>query len=475
MSQEQVIEHEITRRLRGICESGRESLSESVYTYHMLILLWIKYRSDAIKEVGECVEENLYYFKQIELREVDFEEIYRERHAKYIGHMMNEYVRMIFEEVDFGNRYIFGKDSILLKEMIEEIGELDLRPSVLKDTKMLSKVCRRFTKRIIEQETRMSGIEYIPEEVAGLMTQIMGIQEHECVYDPCCGAGGLLLEASKLVDDSKGYLYGETSQGMMKDLAKINFIFEGQTNYTVLKKNSLMTLVEKQPKIYNKFDVSMSNIRFSKHNWTDELRRSDNIYEWLTWGVPSASGIEYAYISHMLHALKEGGRMAVIVHHGVLFRGGREQKIREELIKQNLLDAVIGLPSNLFNRSSIAVCLLIFKKNRVNQDVLFIDASSEMYYQKERMINHLTEAGIQSIIKTYQMRQTLPNTACTVTYEQIQEKDFNLNIENYIIYEQEEEKTGLNELKQWIVDCEEKRGVIHKQFEECVEKLLTIV
>lgn len=471
-SRESMIAQEISGKLWNIYDKGRASLSASVYAYHMLVLLWIKYRTDKRRDEGGWEKENIDDFKEIAFREIDFKEIYRERESKYIGHRINEYMHMLFEEVDFGNIYIFGKEGTLLKEMIEGIGELDLRPSRLKDDKILSRICKKLTERIIKEEERGSGIEWMPEQVAQLMTQLMAIQEDERVYDPCCGAGGLLLEASKLVNSSKGYLYGETSQGMMRDLAKINFMFEHQTNYTILQKNSLMTLVEEHPPIYNKFDVCLSDIRFVKYNWTDELRHSERVYKRLIGGVLSRMSVEYTYISHMLYALKEEGRMAVIVNHGVLFRGGMEQKIREELIKQNLLDAVIGLPSHLFNRSSMAVCLLILKKNRVHQDVLFIDASSEAYYMKDKLVNTLTESGLETIIKTYKSRETITNFSYGASYEELSKKEFNLNIESYIQYKQEKEEIALDELKQSITHCEERSEEIRKRFEECVEKLL---
>ncbi|MGL6175167.1 MAG: hypothetical protein ACRC1P_11230, partial [Cellulosilyticaceae bacterium] len=175
VNRQQIIEHEIIDRLWGICDRGRESLSASVYVYHMLILLWIKYRSDRKREERAGEQDSEWHFNEISFEEIDFKEIDRERQSKYIGHMINQYMRMIFEEVDFGNIYIFGKESNLLEEMIGGIGALDLRPSRLGDDKMLSRVCLKFTERIIKTEERGNGVEWMPEEVAKLMIQLMAI------------------------------------------------------------------------------------------------------------------------------------------------------------------------------------------------------------------------------------------------------------------------------------------------------------
>ncbi len=173
-----------------------------------------------------------------------------------------------------------------------------------------------------------------------------------------------------------------------------------------------------------KFDVVVANPPFSLDKWGAQ-NASEDKYRRFERGVPPKSKGDYAFVLHMIASLNEHGRMGVVLPHGVLFRGSSEGKIRKQLIDENLLDAVIGLPSNLFFGTSIPACILVFKKQKSDNNVLFIDASRE--FNKEKNQNSLDDKHMQKILDTYKNRKELDKYSHKATLKEIQENDYNLN------------------------------------------------
>jgi type I restriction enzyme M protein len=201
-----------------------------------------------------------------------------------------------------------------------------------------------------------------------------------------------------------------------------------------------------------KFDVVVANPPFSLDKWGAENAASDR-FRRFTRGVPPKSKGDYAFISHMLETmLEETGRVGVIVPHGVLFRGSSEGKIRKQLIEENLLDAVIGLPANLFYGVGIPVAILVFKKQRTTNDVLFIDASRE--YDKVKTQNKLREQDLAKITKTYKSYKTIEKYAYRAKFDEIKENEFNLNIPRYVDTFEEEEEIDIPSVKKEIAGIE---------------------
>lgn len=182
------------------------------------------------------------------------------------------------------------------------------------------------------------------------------------------------------------------------------------------------------------------------------------------WGVPPASKGDWAFLLHMIHSLKSNGRMAAVVPHGVLFRGAAEGRIRKTVIEKNLLDTVIGLPANLFYGTSIPACILVFKKNRSRDDILFIDASGKdadgnLRYKKDKNQNKLEEKHIKDILDVYDVRSDVEKFAHVASLEEIKGNDFNLNIPRYVDTFEEEE----------LIDIEEVQGNIERIKAELVD------
>ena len=193
------------------------------------------------------------------------------------------------------------------------------------------------------------------------------------------------------------------------------------------------------------FDVVVANPPFSLEKWGHEKAEDDRFYRFKR-GIPPKTKGDYAFILHMIETLKpKTGRMGVVVPHGVLFRASSEGKIRQKLIEENLLDAVIGLPEKLFYGTGIPAAILIFKKDRTNKDVLFIDASRE--YQDGTNQNFLNDSHIAKIVSTYTNRETVDKYAYRASFDEMKENDFNLNIPRYVDTFEEEEEIDLQAVR----------------------------
>jgi len=208
-----------------------------------------------------------------------------------------------------------------------------------------------------------------------------------------------------------------------------------------------------------KFQVVVANPPFSLDKWASgfagegseekfKMEASLDPYRRFDWGVPPASKGDFAFIQHMLNSLAEGGRMGVVLPHGVLFRGASEGKIRENIIKLNLLDAVIGLPSNLFFGTGIPAVILVFKQNRNRKEVLFIDSSGDDFVEKGKNQNVLREEDIQRIVDAYEKYEKIAKFAHVASIHEIKENDYNLNIPRYVDTFEEEEEVDMNAIKE---------------------------
>ena len=264
--------------------------------------------------------------------------------------------------------------------------------------------------------------------------------------DPACGSGSLLMKCGRRVltkTGSKKYaLYGQESIGSTWALAKMNMFLHGEDNHRVEWGDTLRNpkLLDGEDRLKH-FDVVVANPPFSLDKWGQENAAQDKFGRFRR-GLPPRTKGDYAFILHMIETMKpKTGRMAVVVPHGVLFRGAAEGAIRRKLIDENLLDAVIGLPEKLFYGTGIPAAILIFRKNKVDRDVLFIDASREFKPGKNQ--NQLTREHLDKILATYHAGESAPKYAHLATPEEIAGNDWNLNIPRYVDTFEEEAEIDL--------------------------------
>ena len=277
---------------------------------------------------------------------------------------------------------------------------------------------------------KKAGEFYTPQEVSMILSKIVtvGKDKLKSVYDPTCGSGSLLLRVAKEVDSVGGF-YGQESVPTTYNLCRMNMIMHN-VHYRKFDIKNEDTLEQPQHTDL-RFEAVVANPPFSAKWSSDPLKMNDDRFASYGRLAPSTKA-DFAFLQHMAHQLDDHGTLACVLPHGVLFRGAAEGHIRQYLINEsNILDAVIGLPANIFYGTSIPTCIIVLKKNREHTDnVLFIDASA--HFEKVKTQNVLRPEDIDRIMEVYTERKTTDKYSYVATLDEIKENDFNLNIPRYV-------------------------------------------
>ena len=381
----------------------------------------------------------------------------------------------VFRNITFNSESNLGqtKDrNRRLKNLLVDFSEMDLQPSHLEGNDVIGDSYEYLISMFAGDEGKKSGEFYTPSEVSTLLAKLLTPEAGNRLNDPTCGSGSLLIKLSKEVGSGNFSLYGQEVNGSTWALARMNMFLHEIDNATIEWGDTINNPRLLEGDQLMKFHIVAANPPFSLDKWGAENAVADQ-YNRFHRGVPPKSKGDYAFISHMIETTYEDiGRVGVIMPHGVLFRGSSEGKIRQQLIEENLLEAVIGLPANLFFGTGIPAVILIFNKAKEsNKDVLFIDASKGFETGKNQ--NKLRDIDIKHIVETYKaFKISVPlatdkgsviedKYAYRAPLSEIKENDFNLNIPRYVdTFEEEEEvdikavQSEINTLKQQIDDVE---------------------
>ena len=357
----------------------------------------------------------------------------------------------VFQDISFNSNKL-GEDkqkNDLLRYMLEDFAkpQLDLRPSRVGKLDIIGNAYEFLIKNFASTSGKKAGEFYTPPEVSELIAALVDPQEGDEICDPACGSASLLMKCGTRVKDqhkgSKKYaLYGQEAIGSTWALAKMNLFLHGEDNHRVEWGDTIRNpkLLDGEDQLKH-FDVVVANPPFSLDKWGHDMADADRFGRFRR-GIPPRTKGDYAFILHMIETMKPGsGRMGVVVPHGVLFRGSSEGKIRRQLIEENLLDAVIGLPEKLFYGTGIPAAILVFRKRKRDKSVLFIDASRE--YQDGKNQNFLTDEHLAKILEVYGKRETMDKYSHLAGVEEIEENEFNLNIPRYVDTFEEEEEIDL--------------------------------
>ncbi|CAI9684982.1 type I restriction-modification system subunit M [Elizabethkingia anophelis] len=315
---------------------------------------------------------------------------------------------------------------------------------------------------------KKAGEFYTPQQVSTILARIVTSRKSQLksVYDPTCGSGSLLLRVAREAKVSD--FYGQEMNRTTYNLARMNMILHGvnYSNFDIRQEDTL----EKPQHLDKTFDAIVANPPFSAKWSANELHLLDERFSQYGKLAPSSKA-DFAFIQHMIHHLDENGIMAVVMPHGVLFRGAAELVIRKYLIKEkNYLDAVIGLPANIFFGTSIPTCILIFKKCReADEDILFIDASKE--FEKQKNQNVLLNEHIDKIVDTYQNRTAIEKFSHKATLQEVADNDYNLNIPRYVDTFEEEEEIDIQAVMAEIKTLEAKRSQLDSEIEVYLKEL----
>ncbi len=469
---DKINQDEVNRAVFASCNTFRGTVAADVYKDFVLTMLFLKYISDVwqdhydayVREYGDTPELIIEMMKneRFVLPEgASFGALYNRRHEPGNGERIDQALhaiedanagklRDVFQDISFNSNRLGeeAQKNDLLRHLLEDFNrpELNMRPTRIGNLDVIGNAYEYLIKNFASDAGRKAGEFYTPPEVSELMAEIMDMAEGEEACDPTCGSGSLLMKCGRRVvakSGSKKYaLYGQESIGSTWALAKMNMFLHGEDNHRIEWGDTLRNpkLLDGEDRLKH-FDVVVANPPFSLDKWGQESAAQDKFGRFRR-GLPPRTKGDYAFILHMIETMKpKTGRMAVVVPHGVLFRGGAEGAIRRKLIEENLLDAVIGLPEKLFYGTGIPAAILIFRKNKADRDVLFIDASREFKAGKNQ--NQLTRDHLDKILDTYHAGESVPKYAHLATPEEIAGNDWNLNIPRYVDTFEEEEEIDL--------------------------------
>ncbi|GLG01211.1 type I restriction-modification system subunit M [Alicyclobacillus hesperidum subsp. aegles] len=507
--QNENIQGKINNILWQACDTFRGKIDSSIYKDYILVMLFVKYLSDTYKEkldeykdrykgdeerVKRAMSRERFVLDEIST----FDYLYSQRNNSEIGmiinkaleHLENENtgkLRGVFRNIDFNSEAILGKSkerNAMLKTLLEDFNKLDLRPSVVGHDDIIGNSYQYMIERFASDAGKKGGEFFTPSMVSELLARLVKPQENDRIYDPTCGSGSLLIRVVNQVPNRKVAVYGQERNGQTHSLALMNMYLHGIDDAKILWGDTLSNPLHLEDGKLMKFQVIVANPPFSLDKWAMgfsgdkadddkpfKMEASLDPYRRFEWGVPPSSKGDYAFVQHMLYSLAENGRMAVILPHGVLFRGGTELKIRQKIVDLNLLDAVIGLPPGLFFGTSIPACVMVFKKNRKRREVLFIDASGEGRYEKGKNQNFLREDDIKQIVDAYDKYLSKEKYSYVASIDEIKTNEYNLNIPRYVDSFEDEVEIDMEQIKRTIASLKKQIEDLEDEMEQHLKLL----
>lgn len=468
---DQVTQQQINQTAWAACDTFRGVVDAGQYKDYILVMLFLKYISDLwndhlINYREQYGEDEARIRRRLERERfilpegASFYDLYEQRTEPNIGELINVALENIedanraklegvFRNIDFNSEANLGRPkdrNRRLKNLLEDFAKpaMDLSPKRVNED-IIGECYIYLISRFASDAGKKAGEFYTPTAVSGLLAKLANPQPGNTICDPACGSGSLLIQASQEVGSENFALYGQEVNGATWALARMNMFLHARDAARIEWCDTLNSPALVEGDHLQKFDVVLANPPFSLDKWGAEDAAGDQFTRYWR-GVPPKSKGDYAFITHMIEiAKRQSGRVAVIVPHGVLFRAGAEGRIRQALIEENLLDAVVGLPANLFTTTTIPVAILIFDRSREEgganehrRDVLFIDASRE--FTPSKTLNLLEEKHVAKILRTFGDRSEVAKYSHNASQAEIAENGFNLNIPRYVdTFEPEDE------------------------------------
>ena len=447
---------ELYSSLWASCDELRGGMDASQYKDYVLTMLFMKYVSDKYK--GDP------YGMIVVPEGASYDDMIAAKNDKEIGDKINKIIAALAEEndlkgvidvADFNDEDKLGKGKEMVDRLTKLVGifqGLDLSSNRAGGDDLLGDAYEYLMRHFATESGKSKGQFYTPSEVSQILAKVVGIKEDTpqdtTAYDPTCGSGSLLLKASDQA--MRGLtLYGQEMDNATSALARMNMILHNNTTAKIWKGNTLSDPQWKDaPNQLKTFDFAVANPPFSNKNWTSGLTPENDLYNRFTWGIPPEKNGDYTFLLHIIKSLKSTGKGAVILPHGVLFRGNAEATIRENLIKQGYIKGIIGLPANLFYGTGIPACIIVIDKEHAqkaitnfNEDdaelptvsgrpIFMIDASKG--FIKDGNKNRLRSQDIHKIVDVFNKGLELKRYSRLVEIDEIAANDYNLNIPRYI-------------------------------------------
>ena len=501
------------------CDTFRGSIDPSVYKDYVLTMLFLKYLSDVHDDTLDSylkkydgdltrAKRSMQYERFTVPEHSHFNYLYEHRNESNIG----ELIDIAFADLEEANRdKLYSEDgsgifknisfnsSLLgepkdknqrLKTLLIDFSsdKLNLRPSHLGGTDIIGGAYEFLIANFASDAGKKAGEFFTPAEVSTLLAKLTKSKPGSRICDPTCGSGSLLIKAGQEVGSDNFSLYGQEANGSTWALAVMNMFLHGFDNATIRWGDTIRNPKLKEGDALMKFDTVVANPPFSLDKWgkvedkdgdktTVSYDPESDKYNRFWRGVPPKSKGDWAFITHMIETLNEHGKAGVVVPHGVLFRGSSEGKIRQKTIEENLLEAVIGLPANLFFGTGIPAAILVFNKQKNSNNVLFIDASKR--YESAKNQNKLREQDINDIVNTYNQfanGKLKPGVvedkySYVATFDEITENDFNLNIPRYVDTFEEEAEVDIAAVQKEIEKLEDELEKVQKEIKVYLKEL----
>lgn len=495
-----VTQEELNKKLWAAADSARGVVDAGVFKDYVLALLFYKYMSDMHKaereklkdkygENEERIKMRLQNARFVMPDGASFYDVIAQKNADNIGEILNKALRSIEDAneeklkgiftIDFNSQSVLGatdQRNKMIRDLLDDFKDIDLAET---DDDILGNAYMFMIERFGSEAGKKAGEFFSPRVLCELVAKIASPKAGDRICDPTCGSAGLLLLAGEEIEKqgSKNYaLYGQEKTGSTYNLARMNMFLHGKDSARIEWGDTLNNPLLLEDDRLMTFDVVVANPPFSLDKWGDKSLENDK-YNRFWRGMPPASKGDYAFISHMIETAKaKEGRVVVIVPHGVLFRGSSEGKIREALIKENILDAVIGLPAGLFQTTGIPVAILVFDRSREpgganenRKDVLFIDASREFVSGKNQ--NTLSSEHISKIVETYKKRSEIEKYSHRATLAEIKENDYNLNIPRYVDTFEAEPEIDIAATQKRILELESELAKTQSKMQEYLKEL----
>ncbi len=400
----------------------------------------------------------------------DLREVFNEITNSAQGTASEEDFEHLFDDIDLDSVKLGKKDkekNRVITEILLLLNDIDFDLDN-DESDILGDAYEYLIGQFASEAGKKAGEFYTPQEVSKILAKIvtLGKDKIKTVYDPTCGSGSLLLRISK--EARVANFYGQELNTTTFNLARMNMILHGvkYNDFNIKQGDTLEDPLHKDME----FDAIVANPPFSA-KWSANKSFMDDSRFSAYGKLAPKSKADYAFVQHMIYHLNENGTMGIVLPHGVLFRGAAEGKIREYLIEEkNYLDAVIGLPANLFYGTSIPTCILVFKKCREDDDnILFIDASKN--FEKVKNQNKLRDEDIEKIVQTYANREEIDKYSHNASMEEIKENDFNLNIPRYVDTFEEEEPIDLDEVCDELERISEEMDKVDAEIEKYCKEL----
>ena len=444
--------------------SGDEELKEAL-------------KEECIQDLGYFVEPEFLYSTIISMIEHKenilpaLERSLKKIEDSTIGQDSEDDFGGLFSDIDLASPKL-GKTADdknrLISDVLVNLQGIDFGLNEAEDIDILGDAYEYMIGQFAAGAGKKAGEFYTPQEVSEILSEIVvtGKTRLKSVYDPTCGSGSLLLRTAR--GGNADTIFGQEKNPTTFNLCRMNMLLHG-IKYKDFEIHNGDTL-ENDELGEHQFDAVVANPPFSAEWTAAEKFNNDDRFSKAGVLAPKSKA-DYAFILHMLYHLNDGGTMACVAPHGVLFRGAAEGKIRRFLIeKKNYIDAIIGLPANIFYGTSIPTCILVMKKCRQSDDnILFIDASKE--FEKVKTQNKLRPEHIQKIIETYRTRAEIEKYSHCATLKEIEENDYNLNIPRYVDTFEEEEEIDIKAVMAEIKELESKRTELDAQIEVYLKEL----